>query len=227
MERRSPERRSVRRVTLAPDFEEHAMRWLWLSCLLMIGSALVSEAAAQATGMPSYDAPYRAFSRSEIGLVLSFPNGGGTAFEGAYRWASGKFDIGLRGGIFTPGGGAKSVLLVGAEARERVVTHTEDFPLDGALILGIGGQLVSGSSALIVPVGLSLGRRVNPRDSKISIVPYVQPTGFLIAGSGTTSHFKFALGLGADFRLTPRFDARISAGLGDLEGVSLSAVWVH
>jgi len=55
----------------------------------------------------------------------------------------------------------------------------------------------------------------------------VQPTGFLIAGSGTTSHFKFALGLGADFRLTPRFDARISAGLGDLEGVSLSAVWVH
>jgi len=30
--------------------------------------------------MPSYNAPYRAFSRSEIGLVLSFPNGGGTAF---------------------------------------------------------------------------------------------------------------------------------------------------
>jgi hypothetical protein len=117
-------------------------------------------------------------------------------------------------------------LLVGAEARERVVTHTEDFPLDGALIFGIGGQFVSGSSALIVPVGLSLGRRVDPRDSKISIVPYVQPTGFLIAGSGT-SDFKFALGLGADFRLTRRFDARISAGLGDLEGVSLSAVWVH
>jgi len=176
--------------------------------------------------MPSYNAPYRAFSRSEIGLVLSFPNGGGTAFEGAYRWASGKFDIGVRGGIFTPGGGAKSVLLVGAEARERVVTHTEDFPLDGALILGVGGQFVSGSSALIVPVGLSLGRRVNPRDSKISIVPYVQPTAYLVAGSAT-SDFLFSLGLGADFRLTPRFDARISAGLGDLEGVSISAVWVH
>ncbi len=198
------------------------MRLTRVLCLLVIGAGFVAKAAAQATGMPSYNAPYRAFSRSEIGLVLSFPNGGGTAFEGAYRWASGK-----RGGIFTPGGGANSVLLVGAEARERVVTHTEDFPLDGALILGIGGQFVSGNSALIVPVGLSLGRRVDPRDSKISIVPYVQPTGFLIAGSGTTSHFKFALGLGADFRLTPRFDARISAGLGDLEGVSLSAVWVH
>ena len=57
-------------------------------------------------------------------------------------------------------------------------------------------------------------------------MPYVQPTGFLIAGNGT-SDFVFSLGLGADFRLTPRFDARISAGLGDLDGVSLSAVWVH
>src|SRR6267142_1150869 len=119
-----------------------------------------------------------------------------------------------------------AALASGAAARERVVTHTEDFPLDGALIVGIGGEFASGSSALIVPVGLSLGRRVDPRDSKISIVPYVQPTGFFVAGSGT-SDFLFALGLGADFRLSPRFDARISAGLGDLEGVSLSAVWVH
>jgi len=202
------------------------MRWLWLSCLLIAGASLVSDAAAQATGLPSFNAPYRAFRRSEIGLVLSFPNGGGTAFEGAYRWASGKFDIGFRGGIFTPGGNGDSRLLVGAEARERVVTHTEDFPLDGALVLGIGGQFASGSSFAVIPVGLSLGRRVEPKDSKISIVPYVQPTGFLVAGTGT-SDFLFSLGLGADFRLTPRFDARISAGLGDLEGVSLSAVWVH
>lgn len=202
------------------------MRWLWLSCLLIVGAGVVSDAAAQATGLPSFNAPYRAFRRSEIGLVLSFPNGGGTAFEGAYRVSHGKFDLGFRGGIFTPGGNANSRLLVGAEARERVVTHTEDFPLDGALIVGIGGQFASGSSFAVIPVGLSLGRRVDPKNSKISIVPYVQPTGFLRAGNGT-SDFLFSLGLGADFRLTPRFDARISAGLGDLEGVSLSAVWVH
>src|SRR6266550_3517396 len=159
------------------------------------------------------------------GLVLA-DAGGGTAFEGAYRVSRGKFDFGLRGGIFTPGGNGNSRLLVGAEARERVVTHTEDFPLDGALILGVGGQFSSGSSFAVIPVGLSLGRRIDPRDSKISIVPYVQPTGFLVAGNGT-SDFLFSLGLGADFRLTPRFDARISAGLGDLEGVSISAVWVH
>jgi hypothetical protein len=199
-------------------------RFLGLFVAASIG--LVSPVAGQATGMPSFNAPYRAFTRSEIGIVLSFPNGGGTAFEGAYRMSSGQFDIGFRGGIFEPNGGGDAVLLIGAEARQRVVTHTEDFPLDGALIVGIGGAFVSGSSALFVPVGLSLGRRVNPKDSKISIVPYVQPTGVLVAGNGN-SDFLFALGLGADFRLSPRFDARISAGLGDLEGVSLSAVWVH
>ena len=85
---------------------------------------------------------------------------------------------------------------------------------------------MSGNSELFVPVGLSLGRRVDPKNSKISIVPYVQPTGLLAAGSGNSDFF-FTLGLGADFRLSPRFDARISAGLGDVEGVSISAVWVH
>jgi hypothetical protein len=185
-----------------------------------------SQLAGQATGMPSFNAPYRAFTRSEIGIVMSFPDGGGTAFEGAYRISSGRFDLGFRGGIFDPSGPGKAALLIGAEARERVVSHTEDFPLDGALIVGIGGAFVSGTSALYVPVGLSLGRRLEPKDSKISIVPYVQPTGLLVAGNGTSDFF-FALGLGADFRLTPRFDARISAGLGDLKGVSISAVWVH
>jgi hypothetical protein len=187
--------------------------------------AFVNTAAAQATGMPSYNAPYRAFKRSEIGVSLSFPKGGSTGFEGVYRMASGSFDLGFRVGILDQDSGP-TPLLLGAEARQRVVTHTEDFPLDGALILGIGGAFSSGNSEAIIPIGLSLGRRVDPKDSKISIVPYVQPTGTLIAGNGNSDFF-FSLGLGADFRLSPKFDARISAGLGDLEGVSLSAVWVH
>jgi len=181
--------------------------------------------AAQATGTTTFNAPYRAFTRSEIGLLLSFPNGGGTAFEGAYRFASGKFDLGFKGGIFSPGGNAKTVLLAGVEARERVLTHTVDFPLDGALVVGVGGNFVSGASTLIVPVGLSLGRRIDPPGSQVSIVPYVQPTMFLVADGG--SNVNFTLGIGADFRLSRVFDARLSAGLGDLKGVSIGAVWVH
>ena len=148
---------------------------------------------AQATGTTTFNAPYRAFSNSEFGVLVSFPNGGGTAFEGAYRVSSGKFDIGFKGGLFSPGGGGKTALLIGVEGRERVLSHNEDFPLDGALIIGAGANLVSGASALIVPVGLSLGRRLDMEGSSVSIVPYVQPTAFLIAGSG--SHVDFDLGL--------------------------------
>ena len=197
-----------------------------LALSVLVSALVATQATGQATGMPNFNAPYRAFTRSEIGIIFSFPNGGGTGIEGAYRMSSGKFDIGFRGGIFDPGGAGSTFLLVGAEARQRVLSHTVDFPLDGALVLGIGGAFVSGSSSLFVPVGLSLGRRIDPEGSSVSIVPYVQPTGILAAGNGN-SDFLFTLGLGADFRLSPRFDARISAGLGDLEGVSLSAVWVH
>jgi hypothetical protein len=193
--------------------------------LLIVGLtvSLAVSLGAQTTGMPSFNAPYRAFQRSEFGGVVSFPNGG-TGFEGVYRHADGRFDIGLRAGMWDPGA-AKTFLLVGAEARQRIITHNEDFPLDGALVVGIGSALNSDDATLFIPVGLSLGRRVDPSGSSISIVPYVQPTAFLIADGGTD--LNFTLGLGADVRLSKSFDARFSAGIGDLQGVSLAAVWLH
>jgi len=199
-----------------------------LAVLVVAGlSAGTVRAAAQATGTTTFNAPYRAFVRSEIGVLLSFPNGGGTALEGAYRIASHGFDLGFKAGFFTPSGAGDTELLLGAEARQRVITHTIDFPLDGAVIVGLGGNFVSGASQLIIPVGLSLGRRVDPQGSSVSIVPYVQPTMYVLAGSTVFNHVRFALGLGGDFRLSRVFDARISAGLGDSEGVSIGAVWVH
>ncbi len=198
------------------------------STVLITGllAILAGGLRAQATGMPSFNAPYRAFSRSEFGVVIAFPSGSGTSFEGVYRYAGSRFDIGFRGGMWDPGACCKTELLLGAEARERVITHTVDFPLDGALVFGAGGALVSGGSVVFIPVGLSLGRRIDPQGSTVSIVPYVQPTATLVAGNGT-SNLDFTLGLGADFRFGHTFDARLSAGLGDLDGVSLAAVWVH
>lgn len=194
----------------------------------LLGVGIAGAAHAQATGMPSFNAPYRAFQRSEFGAVFSFPDGGGTGFEGAYRYASGKFDIGLRGGFFDPSGAGNTVVLAGIEARERVITHTIDFPLDGAIVFGAGADLVSSASTLNIPVGLSLGRRLDPQGTTISIVPYVQPTLAFIAGD-RPSDLIFAFGIGADFRLSRALDARIAGGLGDrpLRGVSIGAVWVH
>jgi hypothetical protein len=191
-------------------------------------AGVVPLARAQVTGMPSFNAPYRAFQRSEFGAVFSFPDGGGTGFEGVYRYASGTLDVGLRGGFFSPGGNAKTVLLAGVEARERVITHTIDFPLDGALVFGAGADLVSGGSTLNIPVGLSLGRRVDPQGATVSIVPYVQPTLAFIVGD-RPSTLVFGFGIGADFRLSRVLDARVAGGLGDhpFRGVSIGAVWVH
>ena len=192
--------------------------------LLTLGGA--ATGAAQATGTPTFNAPYRAFTRSEFGAMLSFPEGGGTAVEGMYRMAKGKFDLGFKVGFMDPDGAQDAFLLAGAEARQRVITHNADFPLDGALVVGVGAQLTSNASVFLIPVGLSLGRRINVEDSAISIVPYLQPTLTITAGDAG-SDVLFTLGLGADFRFTPRFDGRLSAGLGDLEGVSLGFVWVH
>src|SRR2546430_11995664 len=147
-----------------------------LALLVVAGlSAGTVRAVAQATGTTTFNAPYRAFVRSEIGVSLSFPNGGGTALEGAYRIASRGFDLGFKAGVLNPPANGNTALLLGAEARQRVITHTIDFPLDGAVIVGVGGDFVSGASQLIIPVGISLGRRVDPRGSTASIVPYGTP----------------------------------------------------
>src|SRR2546426_12816766 len=120
-----------------------------LGCVVAAGLVSVpASVAAQATGTTTFNAPYRAFTRSEIGALLSFPNGGGTAIEGAYRMAGGRFDFGFKAGVFNPPGPGHTELLLGAEARQRGITHTLDFPLDRALLLGVGGNLVSGSAGM-------------------------------------------------------------------------------
>ena len=188
-------------------------------------SGMAAPLAGQATGTPSFNAPYRAFTRSEFGGTISFPSGANYGLEGQYRFGYENFDIGARGGLIDFGGGFTRAI-IGVEARGRVITHTEQFPLDGAVVVGLGGSFGSGTSAALIVGGLSLGRRVDPKDSQVSIVPYGEPTLFIASGGGSTS-LNFALGLGADVRLSKVFDLRVSVGLGDIRGAAFSAVWVH
>ncbi len=183
----------------------------------------VSSAAAQASGLPSFNAPYRAFSDHEAGFAVSFP-GGDAAVEGLYRFGQGRFDIGFRGGIWFNAVRGDEVVVLGVEARERILTHSEDFPADGALIIGLGAQ-VGGRDDLIPSVGVSFGRRLDLEDSDVSIIPFIQPHLWWFIGD--TDDVAFSLGLGADFRLSPRFDLRVSAGVGDINGLSVAAVWIR
>ena len=192
---------------------------------------LAVAGAAQTTGTPSFNAPYRAFTKSEFGGTLSFLSGTTIApkrvgVEGQYRFGYQKFDLGVRGGLLIPDGGGNSAFSLGAEGRGRMITHTENFPLDGALVVGVGGNFVSGGSTALISGGLSLGRRIDPQDTQVSIIPYAEPTMFITSGNGTTD-LNFAFGVGADFRLSRVFDVRASIGFGDIEGIAFSAVWVH
>src|SRR5258708_2017169 len=108
-----------------------------MTCLATLGA---SGLAAQATGMPLYNAPYRAFQRSEIGGAVSFPGSAGPAVLGMYRMASGKLDLGFQAGIWTPScTGCKSVVRAWVQARGPEITHNAGFPLAGAGGGGVGG----------------------------------------------------------------------------------------
>ena len=195
---------------------------------LLVGAlvCLAGEVAAQTVGTPVFMAPYRAFTKSEFGATFSDP-GNGWALEGAYRYGSGNWDIGIRAGFWNLDTGADDddlYVLAGADFRIRVISHTEEFPLDGAVTFGIGGAFGDNSFG-VIPVGLSLGRRVELEDSEVSFVPYLQPIlGFTF---GDDSDAIFALGLGVDFKLSSKFDLRITGGIGDIEGIGIGFAWVR
>jgi opacity protein-like surface antigen len=196
-----------------------------LTLLVAAVAGLVTQVNAQTVGTPVFMAPYRAFTKSEFSATFSDP-GAGWALEGAYRYGSGKLDIGFRGGFWSVDSDANDDLrfLAGAEVRVRVIEHTENFPLDGAFTAGVGGAFGDNSVGFI-PLGLSLGRRIELEDSDVSFVPYLQPViGFTF---GDNSDAIFALGLGVDFKLSSRFDLRVTGGIGDIDGIGIGFAWVH
>ena len=202
---------------------------LMRNTLVVVGALalLAATAAAQATGTASYNAPYRAFEQYEFGGTLSFNQGDVTGVEGQIRFGYKAFDIGGRGGMLLTDGDDSAVL--GVEGRGRVLTHSEQFPVDGAIIAGFG--IVTNGPSFNIPLGLSLGRRVEFENSEISIVPYLQPTLNMVFGDNVDgAEFGFGAGFGLDARLSKFFDVRLSAGLGTdwaMEGFAVSAVWIR
>jgi hypothetical protein len=197
--------------------------------LLVAGLAVTAgagSAAAQTTLLPVYYAPYRSFDKYEFGATVSFPDYDGIAIEGLFGFGYKQFDLEIRGGFVDYGEGIDTRGTLGATGRYQVVRHNEKFPVDGAVIAGLGAHLFEGST-LLIPVGFSLGRRLDVEDSEVSIVPYVEPAFVIRTAEG--DNFFFGVGLGADFKLSRFFDARVSVAFGDtpLDGFAISAVWVH
>jgi hypothetical protein len=185
--------------------------------------ALGSPAEAQETGTPVFSAPFRAFSRHEFDLSLSAPGGADLGVEGFFSFASGRNDFGLRVGAVDAG--ESSDVVLGGRFRSRLITHSKDFPLDGALTVGLGAVFYDGDTVFRTPIGLSLGRRFDSSGSGMSFVPYLQPVLIPTFSKGDSS-LDFALGLGLDIRLARHVDLRVSGSVGDLEGFAVSFAWV-
>jgi hypothetical protein len=155
-------------------------------------------------------------------VSLSSPPGADLGIEGFYGFASGRHDWGLRLG-YLDRGERDGALAAGARFRTRLLTHSDDFPLDGALTVGVGAT-IDGRTRVRVPFGFSLGRRFDA--GGISLVPYLHPVLIPIFGEGN-SEFGVALGLGLHMRLGRSFDLRVSGGFGDMEGFAVTAAWVR
>ena len=182
------------------------------------------SAAAQETGTPVFKSPYRTFTTSEVGVVFSDP-GSGWALEGFYGYGRGRWDVSFQGG-FRDTEADETVILLGADARTRVLESSESFPLDGALTLGVGAN-INGGTHLLIPIGISLGRRILLEGSETSFVPYAHPVIVPVLGEDVGDDVLVAVGLGVDIRFGRSFDIRVAGALGDYDGVSIGVAFVR
>ena len=195
-----------------------------LAAVLVAGGT--SVAAAQETGTPIFKAPYRAFDNHEFGASLSDAEGLDFALEGFYRYGRGANDFSVRAGFADVEGGGDAAFLIGGDFRTSVVSYSDDFPLDGALTIGLGGILGEGDDRFLIPVGVSLGRRFDMEGSETTFVPYVHPV-IVPSFGGADDDVDFALGLGVDIRFSESLAIRASGGLGDIEGVGVSLAYIR
>lgn len=200
-------------------------RSLWCAVLAVVLVSLGAvPASAQETGTPIFKSPYRAFTNHEFGASLSDPEGASFAIEGFYTYGRGQNDFGVRGGIVDLDGGTSYV--VGGNFRTQVLSYNEDIPVDGALTVGLGAILGDGEDVVLVPVGVSLGRRLQLENSNTTFVPFVHPVIVPTFGGGDDD-VNFALGLGVNVNLSENLSVRASGGIGDIEGVGVSLAFVR
>jgi hypothetical protein len=191
---------------------------------LLAGSA--ASALAQETGTPIFEAPHRVFESHEFGAALADPGDlGDLSLEGFYRFGNGPHDFSIRAGFLDRPG--DTGFLLGGDFRTRVLSYSESFPLDGALTLGLGG-IFGGDldDIVLLPVGISLGRRFDVEGSSTRFVPYVHPNIVPVFGGGDDD-VEFTLGLGVDIKFGEQWAVRASGGLGDIEGVGVTLAYLR
>lgn len=189
---------------------------------------LAGNAVAQETGTPVFKSPYRSFVSNEYGATFSDPGSASWALEGFYGYGRDRWDIGLRAGIIDIAD--ETGILIGGSGRTRVLQSSESFPLDGALTLGVGAMISDDFTTILIPIGVSLGRRILLEGSETSFVPYLHPIIVPVLGDDVgDDDVQMALGLGVDIKFSRSFDIRVAGAIGDdlYEGVSVGLAFIR
>ena len=195
-----------------------------VAALLAAGSA---GASAQETGTPIFMGPYRTFQQHQVAVAFSDPGSGVSyALEGSYHYGHGVNDFGFRGGFEDLNGGGGTRVLLGGDFRTRILSYSDNIPVDGALTVGFGANVGSGPDVFYLPVGISVGRRILLQNSNVTFTPFAQPVLVPVFGSGN-SDVKFALGLGVDMRFSQDWAVKVTGGIGDIDGVGIALAYIH
>lgn len=140
------------------------------------------------------------YAGNEVGGYLTFPSSGDLGIQGIWR-EQGSLNMGVRGGLARTGGGAPTILLVGAEAYGAIGQRSSN-TLDINWVTGLGATFRGHYSNLRIPLGVSVGKRLEL--PALALTPYLLPRlayQLEAVDSNTRSTLNFELDLGLDLTL--------------------------
>jgi hypothetical protein len=196
-------------------------------------SLVAAPAGAQAFGYPAFQMP-RVASREFNFAIADGDDFDATSLVFQWRASRGsRTQLSLDLGYADTN--ADGALLLGGQFARQLATSSATAPFDVLLTVGANiARIDAGpdnTTALRVPVGVSAGH-VFPIEGGMTITPYIHPR-FVIAHCDCLGTDETNLGLefdiGGEFKFSPAFAVRLSAGFGDADilngdsfGVSLA-----
>jgi hypothetical protein len=93
----------------------------------------------------------------------------------------------------------------------------------------VGAQFSDNRTFVMIPIGVSVGRRILLEGSETSFVPYLHPVVVPVLGDDIGDEVQLALGLGVDIKFSRSFDIRVAGAIGDdlYEGVSIGVAIIR
>ncbi len=139
---------------------------------VLFAMLLPVAASAQAWNYPAFQPP-RLESR-EFNFGVADAGKGGTTLLAQWRELAGRrSQFTLEAGLIAGDGGGSNLLALGGQYAYELHRASTDVPLDFLLVTGAGLSL-GDVSALRIPVGVSLGYRIE-LDREVNLTPYVHP----------------------------------------------------